>query len=129
MLAAVVVDQVKKQEVEAGFQVFPFEAQVHPEEELAGWLAQVDRDCSWGDRQAAARKIGNMRDPRAVPALLAALKLDSFWIVRCTIIQALEKIGDPSAIPTLMDTAKRDGFQIVRSYAAKAVERLLPAAG
>ena len=81
-------------------------------------------DVSWGDRQMAARKLGTLGCPEAVPGLLEVLPADSFWMVRCAIIQALERIGDAGAIPTLRDVAETDGFQVVRSYAAKAVERL-----
>ena len=72
----------------------------------------------------AANKIGSMRNPEALPGLLAALATDNFWMVRCAIIQALEMIGDPGAIPTLQEAAISDSFQVVRSYAAKAVDRL-----
>jgi len=102
--------------------------QTLPDEKLDRLLAQLSPEISWGDRQAAAKKIGNLRNPYAVPGLLAALEMDPFWMVRCTIIQSLEKIGDPGAIPALLDTAERDGFQVVRSYAAKSVGRLSSAA-
>jgi HEAT repeat protein len=97
---------------------------VHPDHELAQNLANLAPDVAWGDRQIAARKLGNMRNLEAVPALADALPADPFWMVRCDIIQALDKIGDPRAIPVLRQVAKKDGFQVVRSYAAKAIERL-----
>jgi len=49
----------------------------------------------------AAKRLGYLRDPGALPALLQALLTDPFWMVRTSIIQALEMIGDPAAIPTL----------------------------
>jgi len=72
----------------------------------------------------AAKRLGYLRDPGALPALLQALLTDPFWMVRTSIIQALEMIGDPAAIPTLEEVACRDSFQVVRSYAKKAIERL-----
>lgn len=97
---------------------------VRPERDIDKWLAHLSPDVSWGDRQIAAQKLGNLRDPEALPGLLEALVSDPFWMVRCAIIQALEKINDASAIPTLQQVAVHDGFQVVRSYAAKAIERL-----
>jgi HEAT repeat protein len=72
----------------------------------------------------AAKRLGSMRDPEAVPVLLQALLTDPFWMVRTSIIQALEMIGDPAAIPTLEEVARKDSFQVVRSYANKAIIRL-----
>jgi HEAT repeat protein len=87
-------------------------------------LVELSPVTSWGDRQIAAKSLGNLRDPAAVPGLLTALQHDNFWMVRCAIIQALEKISDPRAIPVLILISQQDGYQVVRSYAAKAVERL-----
>ena len=78
----------------------------------------------WGVRKAAAQKLGEYREPRALQGLLDRLPTDPFWMVRCAIFQALASIGDPSAIPTLSAVAKNDGFRVVRSYAAKAIEML-----
>ena len=109
------------------FTTFPLVLGVQPDLKLYNLLADLSPDTPWGDRQIAARKLGDMRDPEALPGLLEALLVDSFWMVRCAIIQALEKIGDPGAIPTLREIENSDGFQVVRSYAAKAIERLSPA--
>ncbi|MEA3438823.1 MAG: HEAT repeat domain-containing protein [Chloroflexota bacterium] len=103
---------------------WPLAVEVQPDRKLYKLLADLSPDTPWGDRQIAAKKIGYMRSPEALPGLLDALPDDPFWMVRCAIIQALEMIGDPGAIPTLREAAKNDGFQVVRSYAAKAVERL-----
>jgi HEAT repeat protein len=102
----------------------PLTLQVHPNQKMEALLAELSPTISWGDRQIAARKLGNMRDPGALPALLQALPTDPFWMVRTAIIQALEMIGDPAAVPTLEEVAKNDRFQVVRSYAKKAIERL-----
>jgi HEAT repeat protein len=107
------------------FSTLPLAVEVlQPDSKLSKLLADLYPDTPWGDRQIAAKKIGYMRSPEALPGLLDALPADPFWMVRCAIIQALEMIGDPGAIPTLREVAISDGFHIVRSYAAKAVERL-----
>ena len=104
--------------------VLPPVIEVQPNHELEALLARLSPEISWGERQIAAEKLGNMRASEAVPSLLAALPVDPFWMVRCAIIQALEMIGDAKAIPVLREVAINDGFQVVRSYAAKAIERL-----
>jgi HEAT repeat protein len=106
------------------FTTLPLAIEVRPDPRLAQLVADLSPDIPWGDRQIAAKKLGYMRSPEALPGLLDALPADPFWMVRCTIIQALEMIGDPEAIPTLQEVAENDGFQVVRSYAAKAIERL-----
>ena len=102
----------------------PVGIEVQPDREFNNLLAELSPDTSWGDRQIAAKKIGYLRNPEALPWLLAALPVDPFWMVRFAIIQALVMIGDPDAIPALHEIAMSDGFQVVRSCAAKAIERL-----
>jgi len=102
----------------------PLTVQVHPNRKVDVLLAELSPRISWGNRQSAAKKLGYMRDPDALPALLQALLTDPFWMVRTAIIQALEMIGDPAAIPTLEEVANDDSFQVVRSHAKKAIERL-----
>jgi HEAT repeat protein len=95
-----------------------------PENELDILLASLSPDVSWGERQAAARKIGRLGNSEALPALLAALPVDNFWMVRCEIIQALERIADPAALSALRGVAQNDRYKVVREYATKAVQRL-----
>ena len=102
----------------------PLDLVVQPDIKLYALLADLSPDTLWGERKIAAQKLGDMRDPEALPGLLDALPADPFWMVRCAIIQALEKIGDRRAIPTLQAVAESDGFQVVRSHAAKAIKRL-----
>jgi HEAT repeat protein len=106
------------------FVVLPVAIEVQPDQKVAQLIAELSPDVPWGDRQMAAKKLGHIRNPEALPGLLNALPTDPFWMVRCAIIQTLEMIGDPRAIPVLHDVAKNDGFKVVRSYAVKAVERL-----
>lgn len=107
------------------FEAFPIEIKVQSDQKLDKLLADLSSNSSWYDRKIAAQKIGRMRNPDAMPALLDMLPVDPFWKVRCAIIQALEVIGDPTAIPCLREIQKSDHFQVVRSYAAKAIESLL----
>jgi HEAT repeat protein len=113
-----VADKIKS------FTSLPVAMEVQPDSELNELLIALSPDTPWGDRQIAANKIGYLRNPEALPWLLAALPVDPFWMVRCAIIQALEMIDDPGAIPALEEIATNDGFQVVRKYAAKVVEVL-----
>ena len=88
-------------------------------------LKDLSKEIAWGDRQNAAKKLGYLGNPDALPGLLTALQNDNFWMVRCAIIQALERIGDTRSVPVLREIANQDSFQAVRSYAARAIERLL----
>jgi HEAT repeat protein len=106
------------------FTTLPIPIDVQSDRKMVKLLADMSPETPWGDRQIAAKKLGRMRSPEALPGLLKALQTDPFWMVRCAIIQALEMIGDARAIPTLLQVARSDGFQVVRSYAAKAIERL-----
>ena len=92
--------------------------------ELEKLFSQLSTEKSWGERKAAAQKLGYTRSKEAVPNLLRALSSDPFWMVRYAIIQALEKIGSPDAIPALQVVAKNDDFQVVRSTAVKSIEAL-----
>ena len=102
----------------------PLALVVQPDIKLYKLLADLSPDTPWGERKIAAKRLGSMRSPEALPGLLDALPADPFWMVRCAIIQALEMIGDSGAIPTLREIANSDGFYVVRSHAAKAIERL-----
>ena len=103
---------------------FPITVEVQPDPNVAKLLVDLSPDNPWGERQIAAKKLRRIRNPEALPGLMAALLADPFWMVRCAIVQALVMIGDPQAIPTLQEVAISDGFQVVRSYAGKAVKRL-----
>jgi HEAT repeat protein len=103
---------------------FPLSKQADMDSEVKKNLTQLGPEIPWGERQIAAKRLGNLKEPIAIPGLLAALQTDKFWMVRCAIIQALEKIADPCAIPVLVLVSQQDSFQVVRSYASKAIERL-----
>ena len=123
-MLAVNINQHPEADLMNTFTTLPLAIEVQPDRKLNKLLAALSPDTHWGDRQIAAKKLGYMRSPEAMPRLLAALPADPFWMVRCAIIQALERIGDPGAIPTLRGIAISDRFQVVRSHAAKAIERL-----
>lgn len=124
MLAVNIKQNKERVDTLSTFSTLPISIEVQLDSELDKLLARLSPGSSWGERQIAAKKIGQMRRSEALPTLLAALPVDPFWMVRCSIIQALEMIGDPVAIPILQDVAESDGFLAVRTYAKKAVERL-----
>ena len=106
------------------FMALPVKIDFLPKKELGVLLGNLTPDKPWAERQTAARKIGLLGNPKALPALLNALPKDPFWMVRCAIIQALEMIGDARALPMLQELATTDEFEIVRGYANNAIEKL-----
>ena len=103
---------------------FPITVKVSKNNKLEALLVKLYPATPWGERQLAAKRLGSLHDPKALPMLLSALLTDPFWMVRTAIIQAIEMIDDPAAIPTLKEVMDNDDYQAVRSYAAKVVERL-----
>ena len=103
---------------------FPLVIEVRPDSKVEKLLQELSPDKPWFDRKLAAAELGRLRNPEAIPGLLAAVQTDPFWMVRCTMIQALEVIGDPRAIPVLEEVAKSDGFIAVRSHASRAIDGL-----
>jgi HEAT repeat protein len=102
----------------------PLIFEVRQDPELENLFYQFSTEKSWGERKAAAQKLGYMRSQEAFPYLLRTLPSDPFWIMRYAIIQGLEKIGSPDTIPVLRVVAKNDDFQVIRSSAVKAIETL-----
>ncbi|MFC2028843.1 HEAT repeat domain-containing protein [Chloroflexota bacterium] len=103
---------------------FPLLLKVWSESEVDQQLARLTPETPWGERQVAARRLGELRNPQALAGLLKALLNDDFWMVRCSLIHALEMIADKNSIPTLREVARNDSFQAVRSYAEKAIQRI-----
>ncbi len=68
-------------------------------------------------RKAATKALGNIRDPRVVEPLIAALK-DEEKKVRETAAFYLGKIGDPRVVEPLIDALKKDEEKDVREEAA-----------
>ena len=82
--------------------------------------ALKDKDSKDSDvRQAAAEALGEIKDPRAVEPLIAALK-DEDSDVRAAAAYALGEIKDPRAVEPLI-AALKDGDSDVRKAAAKAL--------
>ena len=75
-----------------------------------------------GVRQVAARALGEIKDPRAVEPLSAALK-DAEWRVRLAAAEALGEIKDPRAVEPL-SAALKDAEWVVCIAAAQALDHL-----
>jgi len=72
-------------------------------------------------RKAAAKALGEIRDPAAVPALEKALVDDEAWGVRIAAAKALGEIRDPAAVPALEKALGDDEAREVREAAAAAL--------
>ena len=72
---------------------------------LLWWKLEQLRSISWRVRSRAAEKLGASRDPRAVVALVKALK-DKDPNVRAAVAGALGQIGDPKAAAPLVGALK-----------------------
>jgi HEAT repeat protein len=74
------------------------------------------------ERAEAAGKLGILRDARAVPALVNALK-DHSKLVRGNAAWALGEIGDIGAVPALKQTLE-DEDQMIRQDASVALSKI-----
>lgn len=74
-------------------------------------------------RVSAARSLGNLAQPKAVPYLIDALRRHDDKTVHEAIIEALVKIGDQRAIPGLLE-ALGDPVELTRIAAATALSQL-----
>ncbi len=72
-------------------------------------------------RRTAAEALGSLEDPRAVEALLEALRSDSDETVRKMAAWALGEIEDPRAVAGLGQAVRSDGSSEVRAMAAWAL--------
>lgn len=81
----------------------------------------VDGDAEAAVRVAAAAALGTLNNPRAIPALLRALK-DGQREVRTAAVEALGKLGEPALNP-LLEAARGDDA-VVRQGADRALGRL-----
>lgn len=91
---------------------------------VADLIQKLSQSKSWGDRQEAARILGEMKIEEAVPEITAALLKDPFWMVRYSAVQALVLIGDKKALPSLSRASRKDRYQVVRSFAQKAISKI-----
>ena len=105
---------------------------------LLGNLARADRitrliqiletDSSYKVRLQVCVTLGNIKDKRAVPALIRALNDENFT-VRGVAAAALGQIGDKRALPDLQKLQKKDTNAFVRGQVEKAVKMLSVAGG
>jgi HEAT repeat protein len=73
-------------------------------------------------REAAAKSLGRMRDPKAIAALIEALQHDPSGAVREATVSSLRQIGDLEAVDALVGCLK-DPQGGVRWQVAKTLER------
>lgn len=76
------------------------------------------------ERKDAAKDLGKLKDRRAVPALIQALKHDPEEDVREEAAEALGRIGDRSALPALRWAVRHDHEKDVRRKAEKAIDKI-----
>jgi HEAT repeat protein/beta-lactamase regulating signal transducer with metallopeptidase domain len=96
---------------------------VSPEEatRIVGALSASLRDRDAEVRKSAAEALGELDDPRAVDALMRALRSDSDAGVRAMAAWALGQIEDPRAVPALGEALRDDSSAEVRAMAATAL--------
>ena len=74
-------------------------------------------------RAGATRSLAELKDPRAVPPLAAALREDDNSYVRWHAAMALEQFDDPRAVGPLT-AALKDEDELVRTTARRALEKI-----
>ncbi len=72
------------------------------------FLNQLFNEDKWEIRAEAARKLGLLKDGRAINLLLKALKNEKDDVVINRIIEAMGTIGDPRATMLIVDFLKKD---------------------
>ncbi|MBU4488268.1 MAG: HEAT repeat domain-containing protein [Candidatus Omnitrophica bacterium] len=72
-------------------------------------------------RADAAKKLGDLREAKALPYLMVALKDSTSDNVRGTVATALGKLGQKEAIAPLQETFQTDDEKFVREDAAEAL--------
>jgi hypothetical protein len=76
-------------------------------------------------RRHAAEKLGQLKDGRAVEALLVALTGEERdWLVQEAAAKALGEIGDPQAVPALVEALQHHQDEFVRAFAAWTLGKL-----
>jgi HEAT repeat protein len=98
--------------------------QMHALQSLSTLIAALSSEKDASVRIAAARALGFLAHPDALPALRTALN-DTFREVRVQAAWALGRIGDP-AVCAELEAAMRDRYWWVRVRAAEALAHLGP---
>lgn len=75
------------------------------------------------ERLAAAKELGNRKDPRAVNSLASVLRTDKKWEVRLAAEDALVKIGSPS-VEALLQVIREEQTCNPRKRAARALKEI-----
>jgi hypothetical protein len=88
----------------------------------------LETDSSYKVRLQVCVTLGNIKDKRAVPALIRALNDENFT-VRGVAAAALGQIGDKRALPDLQKLQKKDTNAFVRGQVEKAVKMLSAGGG
>ena len=81
------------------------------------------RDSDWVVRKAAAEALGEIKDKRALWALISVLIIDSDKYVRRAAALALGELKDERAVEPL-SLALNDEYKKVRIAARKAIEKI-----
>ena len=84
-------------------------------------LLSVIRDSSAAVRYAAVQALGNLQDPRAVDALVQALRTDTDARVREAAAESLGEIDSPRAVPGLIAALGAERVAAVRAKIAWAL--------
>ena len=84
-------------------------------------LLSVIRDSSAAVRYAAVEALGNLQDPRAVDALVQALRTDTDARVREAAAESLGEIDSPRAVPGLIAALGAERVAAVRAKIAWAL--------
>ncbi len=72
-------------------------------------------------RKAAAMRLGRLRDPKSVPALIDAMKNDEYAMTRVFAIQALTWIAERSVIKHIIEIALNDKSNLVKKTAIESL--------
>ena len=98
-------------------------SEVGVDEHVAYWMGTVNSHPLKLIRRNAARVLGTLQNPVAIPSLIQALK-DPFYGVRLEAARSLGLLGNEQALASLLDSTKTDPDILVKKAAHEAVERI-----
>jgi len=89
---------------------------------VAALLGVLERpEASHRVRRSVYTALGNLGDPRALPALHGCLEREQREELRAGCVTALAALGDPSSLPVLLEAFETDGHILVRSRTVEAL--------